>query len=1340
MSRNEDKTKGTEKRIKFNFNIQEGKSNDDLLEKNENVKEILHTKENSKEKIEIDKNQDIKEEEEEDKLKEIEEKCKLIYNDLPLYYSNIFEEEYIAFFQKGNNLDLFADIVDAIRNYDVDKNESPILKEFDKRIFEDILHYTFNKDAIRIYIDLYKFYNKFKGYNLLEEEFINEFEKEENLKYFDNIYRNIKINLFKKTGGTELFSEMFFINIDIKIIHFFVRIYMIRIFINFKNNEKKNFLSIINPNDHLNRILILKAIDEITFKKFCYNRLGDNELDEKKKFENHFFSFFEMLIDLIFFESSFRRDERKNNNNNKSIFEKYYGYYNELSVLNNNNYSCFYEPYYENDAVNSMNNKWNDYIKNEYSNQGLKIVFNSLNYLDDFYAPKKAIDNGKENKNNNNPLKYREKQHRKLFYDINFMILEKIIVPYKEVTSKEIIYIYAIIKLILYEGNRNNIFKIYEKSKGEEKENDNREKIFISIINKIIGNLEYINDLKENIKFEYLNSLILLLESFGEYKNNYLNNIMFKNKAQNDETLFQKLINIFKQFLTKNDENENTDYNDDIQKNKLILFNSLTNCIIEYMENSSINYEIFGNDEKDHEQYFQFLSYLFSNINYIHDNQNLYFHIFKLENYILYDSYLMKNMKVKNINYKEFMKISEGYIVRIFACLEPCFKKLLSMLNLSLSFDNNFNIIITDNDKQNLMHNNKKNFIFYYKIDDKINEDINDKIFFDYEIQNIKPSVNALIYKYKNYELISEEKITNKIIKELFLLIFLNYKYMFYLNELSDNELKYFLNINDNDINFNKSKNYLESNIYKKKEKFRIFILFSFLQEICDVIEIRNNEINSDDNSEIETKDVIKDINFLNPEYLTLPTYSKYYFESQIDYSERETRLISIYNYIECLIYDIKKTKKYLETKNCYNKFIRFINNNIFIYHILEIINMIIFFIENILLTIYYKKARNENDEKYNEIDNRNNFISINIIRIIHMVIIFIIILHWIIFRYKIDFFYSLTKYTNENFKESEKLKMSEKAKYLKKINIDTDNFFPKKRKEKIKYFNDDCIESLKEFLKKIFAYIANIRIYIFSLGTIIPFLISFICLCFSFLSQICFMIPLLLIFNLSESLRGIFLSIIFNSQSHTLILLIIYILLILYIFSWISFFFLPKMFKYEAVDNNNELVNQNYIEENICSSSVPCILYFMNFGLSSEGAIDMNLISFKNNTSHYLIQFFFDIFLYVFIHMIFFNVVLAMIGSAFDKMIEKVDKKDEDERNVCFICDKTRNDSISEHEDFDEHLSRHNKWKYIIYISNIILKNKEEYTKEEYYVWRQIRHKKIDWFPKYSKSEQTKD
>ena len=449
-------------------------------------------------------------------------------------------------------------------------------------------------------------------------------------------------------------------------------------------------------------------------------------------------------------------------------------------MLNNNNYSCFYEPYYKNETINGINNKWNEYIKQEYSNHGMKIVFNSLNYLDSFYAPKKSKDNEKENQNQNSSLKYKEKSYTKLFYDIIFIILEKTIISYKDVTNKEIKYIYAIIKLILYEGNRNNIFKIYEKSKTEEKENNIRQEIFKSIVNKILDNLECINELKENLEFEYLNSLILLLESFGEYKNEYLNNIMLKNKDKNGQILFRKLINIFKQL--RNEENEYIHYDDDIKKNKLILFNSLTNCIIEYVENSYLNYEYFGNDEKEQQQYFLNFDYLFQKIYYNSDDQNLCYNIFKLESCILYDLYLIKNMKLKNNNYNEFMKISDGICVSFLSSLDYCFHKLLSILNFSLYFDNNYNINIVDNGKENIIQKDKKNFIFYYKLDDNINENVNDKIFFDHEMQDFIHSVNTLLYKYKNYELKYDEKMTNNIIKAFFVLIFLTYKYMFYFN------------------------------------------------------------------------------------------------------------------------------------------------------------------------------------------------------------------------------------------------------------------------------------------------------------------------------------------------------------------------------------------------------------------------------------------------------------------------------------------------------------------------------------------------------------------------------
>ena len=81
--------------------------------------------------------------------------------------------------------------------------------------------------------------------------------------------------------------------------------------------------------------------------------------------------------------------------------------------------------------------------------------------------------------------------------------------------------------------------------------------------------------------------------------------------------------------------------------------------------------------------------------------------------------------------------------------------------------------------------------------------------------------------------------------------------------------------------------------------------------------------------------------------------------------------------------------------------------------------------------------------------------------------------------------------------------------------------------------------------------------------------------------------------------------------------------------------------------------------------------------------------------------------------------------------MQKEIDKKDDENKNICFICNKTRNDCIMEKENnFEDHLKKHDIWKYIKYICNIILKNKDDYTEEEYYVFNQIKKRKLDWFP----------
>ena len=77
-----------------------------------------------------------------------------------------------------------------------------------------------------------------------------------------------------------------------------------------------------------------------------------------------------------------------------------------------------------------------------------------------------------------------------------------------------------------------------------------------------------------------------------------------------------------------------------------------------------------------------------------------------------------------------------------------------------------------------------------------------------------------------------------------------------------------------------------------------LLILFPFLQDIHDIIDVR---LTKDTNIEI--------LNTLIPENFNLNKYSFLYFEKHIDYTDRETKLLSIYNYIECLIYDMKKKK-----------------------------------------------------------------------------------------------------------------------------------------------------------------------------------------------------------------------------------------------------------------------------------------------------------------------------------------------------------------------------------------------------------------------------------------------
>lgn len=264
MSRNKNTSNEKENLIRYNFKSDDPKSNENFQKKEHTKESLLDLK-----KIRTEKDDEISNIEslnEYNEIGEIERKYESIRNVLPKKdYINMFDDEYMTFFEDEKNLEIFGDIINILNNFDL--QESSILNEIRDKIDIGIID-EFNCNLIRIYRDLKIFYNKFKDQDIFNENFIELLERKENLNYFDKLYKNIKINLFRKTGNLSAFSKTFFSFIDIKILKFFNRIFMIRVFIRIKNDEEP-FYSIINEKNYISKESLTYITKAIIHEKEC---------------------------------------------------------------------------------------------------------------------------------------------------------------------------------------------------------------------------------------------------------------------------------------------------------------------------------------------------------------------------------------------------------------------------------------------------------------------------------------------------------------------------------------------------------------------------------------------------------------------------------------------------------------------------------------------------------------------------------------------------------------------------------------------------------------------------------------------------------------------------------------------------------------------------------------------------------------------------------------------------------------------------------------------------------------------------------------------------------------
>ena len=82
-------------------------------------------------------------------------------------------------------------------------------------------------------------------------------------------------------------------------------------------------------------------------------------------------------------------------------------------------------------------------------------------------------------------------------------------------------------------------------------------------------------------------------------------------------------------------------------------------------------------------------------------------------------------------------------------------------------------------------------------------------------------------------------------------------------------------------------------------------------------------------------------------------------------------------------------------------------------------------------------------------------------------------------------------------------------------------------------------------------------------------------------------------------------------------------------------------------------------------------------------------------------------------------NVFLGIIVDTFAELREQNNWKERDKKNICFICQLSRDDCLTRNIDFDKHVSEdHFLWNYVYFLVHLHVSNSNDFNRVENSVW----------------------
>ena len=485
-----------------------------------------------------------------------------------------------------------------------------------------------------------------------------------------------------------------------------------------------------------------------------------------------------------------------------------------------------------------------------------------------------------------------------------------------------------------------------------------------------------------------------------------------------------------------------------------------------------------------------------------------------------------------------------------------------------------------------------------------------------------------------------------------------------------------------------------------------------------------NEEEDEDENNEGTKKKNQNQITFFVRPYLSfaLSEHSKLKFEESVDRTNATSKFVELVSYSDYCLFEMVVNFHTIGK----SKFLLAMAEINFYY--LEIFNYLIIIVQNLLIMRHYYRSPDLPPSEYDVVNKEmmNTLFSDNLILSFCQVgFLAIALLIWYYFKFPNTYQLNLMKINNKTFifrKKGEKNQISQKVVDFFQEDDETED------KEKI-----GVVSVLREINRDIstwtLLYVSVVESMLLNREMNILLVTLILTLCyFATQSAMFLVIPTLFIANVIPTLFDIFKAMKMKFGNMMTVLLFTY--LVVYLFTWVTYFYMADLFSFEDI---LERSSEEEIQESFCYSSVQCFLFMVQQGVRAGGGIGdvISMVSFQSDMAFFLFRFFYDMLFFIIIILVLGNVFLGIIVDTFAELRDENTGKENDKKNICFICQLSRDACLTRNIDFNKHVANeHFLWNYVYFLTYLHVSNPNDFNRVENSVWSRLEEQDFGWIP----------